>query len=68
MTNLTNLKFKDKDGEDDNPSSIRASIETVSNGWILKVEDDETGAEWTEVYSFDSGNSLIDGLKEVLNV
>lgn len=66
MSNLTNIKFKDGDEDgSETEAAENISIETVANGWIVKVVDGE-GDEYTEVYNFESSSNLITAIKEAL--
>lgn len=66
MTNVTNLKIKDKDGDDImNAPAASVHVETVSNGWILKIVE-EDGEEYTEVYSVHAASEMLDAIKSAL--
>jgi len=65
MKAVTNLMTKDKDGEDDVFSASNLEIETVSNGWILRVVDEEE-TEYTEVFQFHEADKLLGAIQTAL--
>jgi len=61
MNNVTELKFKDEDG--DGSSNITSvSVSPVENGFILDISTSEE--EWQEVYM--DRSELLMRLKEIL--
>ena len=66
MSNLTNVQFKDGDGDDSSATAADINVRSVSNGWILDVVDDEQGEEYTEVFSFDDAKGLIRAIRLAL--
>ena len=68
MTNLTNIRFKDGDGEDDRiPEGNDINIRTVHNGWILTSTNPE-GAEYVGVFSFNNPTDLLKKLEIELDL
>lgn len=67
MNNLVKLEREpdEKDGDDTEFSAINLEVETVDNGWILKVTD-EDDTEYTEVFRFDDAPHLMEAIKEAL--
>ena len=65
MQSVTNLKFKDGEEEEGVFVASSISIEAVSNGWILKVSDEDE-EETTEVYSFEQAPEMLTAIKEAL--
>lgn len=48
---VTNLKYKDDDGNDDNFSIDQVRIREVTNGWIVEEIYDGDGGEYTHVFT-----------------
>ena len=65
MKAVTNLMTKDKDGDDDVFSASNLEVETVSNGWILRVVDEEE-TEYTEVFQFHEADKLLGAIQTAL--
>jgi hypothetical protein len=63
--NLTNIKFKDGDDDGEEFAMSNVNIETVTNGWILRVTDSDD-EETTEVFSFSDSDGLMEAIQTAL--
>lgn len=67
MSNVSNLKFKDGDGDDGRSYGIdQVRIKEVHNGWIVETLYDDDGGEYTSV--FNNSDELWDHLKKVFKI
>jgi hypothetical protein len=66
MINVTNLVPKDGDGDETELEDLKIIVTSVSNGWLVHVEDDE--GDTMEVYEVSNSTGLMAALKEYLSV
>ncbi len=67
MKVMGNTQIKDGDGDEEEFSSTNLAIETVGNGWILRVTDEED-VESCEVFDFSNVDKLMIAIREALRV
>lgn len=67
MSKITNLKFKDEDGSDDDYSLENVSIDMVDNGYVVTFTYDD-GDEVKEVYGYKDRKDMMKSIEHKLGV
>ena len=67
MSKVTNLRFKESDGDDlDDSYTTSVFIEVVENGWAVTVVGGDDEEETRHVFEFTSGPEMLIFIQESL--